>query len=394
MAEQEQQVPVIKYNPQLDGLRFFAVFFVVCYHWLPSISENDTAFFFGGFVNFFFVLSSYLITKILFSAKDKSRVANIPRYQVMLVFLMRRTVRIFPAYYVFLIVVMCLPSIGYDLRENAGSYFAYIANYTIYFKQSWPPVTSHIWTLAVEEQFYLLWPFVILFIPKRYLAKTFFFIILASLLARAVFFEPGRVIPQVILTQYAIDPFAIGGLLAYLYAIPEDARKDINKYLNIALYLAIPTSIAIIISKSYYFSFVLNGLCFSSISLKIIEGAILGYKGFLGKLLVQRVVLFIGKISYSIYLYHLLVPILFWKVFNNLYGRLIGHFPYFFADHKTAIDSTMKFLASEPVRFVLYSGVLMLFALFSWNVIEKPINKFKVAFKSGPEKQNLNSAGS
>ena len=62
-----KQVKPLTYNPQFDGLRFCAVLFVVSYHWIPEISEMQRSFFLGGLVNFFFVLSGYLITRILFS---------------------------------------------------------------------------------------------------------------------------------------------------------------------------------------------------------------------------------------------------------------------------------------------------------------------------------------
>lgn len=377
---------IIKYNPQLDGLRFIAVFGVVCYHWLPFISHLEISFFFGGLVNFFFVLSSYLITKILFSAQNKSSQSGLPGYQVFLFFLFRRTIRIFPAYYVFLVIVMLIPGIGTEVREHAGMYFAYLANYHIFIQQTWPLVTSHIWTLAVEEQFYLIWPLIIIFIPKKYLLKTFLTIISVSVLSRILFYHPGTTIPQIIMTQFCLDPFAIGGLLAYQYNAPENERKKIQNYITRFLYIAVPLAISIIIFKVYMLSFIINGLVFSLVSMKVIEGAINGYRGFVKGFLENRFVVFIGRISYGIYLYHLLVPIIFWKIYDLTYGYLNRHNADFFIDNARLIDSINSFLSFPVVYFFIYTGFSILLALISWHVVEIPFNKLKDNFRFGQKK--------
>ncbi len=290
---------VLSYKPQLDGLRFFAVLFVVAYHWLPSISTISVSYFFGHAINFFFVLSSYLITSGLFSAKEKNSSLGIPKKELMRVFLLRRTIRIFPAYYTFLVVVMLVPKAGTYVRDNAGMFFSYLANYQMFNGNSWPPVTAHIWTLAVEEQFYLLWPLVIFFTPQRHLLKLFISIIIGSIVAKAICYYPAHVVPQNILIQYCLEPFAIGGLLAYKAKMTDGGWRVIKKYVNLFLYAALPFGIAIIVMQSFYFSFVLNGLLFSIVSMKIIEGAIIGYENHFGEFLQNDVVIYVGRISYG-----------------------------------------------------------------------------------------------
>lgn len=376
----------IKYNPQLDGLRFFPVFFVVCFHWLPSIAKYDVSFFFIGFANFFFVLSSYLITKILLSAKVRGLAEGISKFKIILVFVLRRTIRIFPAYYIYLLLLFLIPFTGNDVKNNAGYYFSYLTNYHIFNIQQWPAATAQLWTLAIEEQFYLIWPFIILFVPHRHLLKTFVCCLGASLLLRGISFQPSSKIPQQILTQYCLDPLAIGGILAYKYTIPEQSRLPITKVFNTLVYLSFPLLVLIIFTKNYYFSFLLSGLLYSILSQKIIDGAILGYSGFRGNFLQKKVIRYIGKISYGIYLYHLVIPFVFWKLFDYAYAHLQYHFPGFFSAHQRGIMILIKLMASETGCFILYMISTLLLATFSWYVIEKPINNLKMPLGTAKKK--------
>lgn len=386
----EASASILKYNPQLDGLRFCAVLFVVSYHWLPSIDKIPVSSFFGGVVNFFFVLSSYLITRILFSAKEKSLQLAITKGRVMLVFLMRRTIRIFPAYYLFLLIVLLLPTIGSEVREHAGMYFSYLANYHIFQSQDFPNVTPHIWTLAVEEQFYLLWPIVILFIPHRHLLKTFLFIIISSVALRALAYYQSPGVPQAILTQYCADAFAVGGILAYQYTIASDKEKLlINKWLNIALFTGIPVGIAIIVFKSAYYSFVFNRLLFAVISMKVIDGAVKGYKSYFGRFLENRSVIYLGRISYGIYLYHLLVPVVFWKLYDIGYDWAKTNHPSFFLHHQKAISGAENVLSSEPVCFIIYSILVITVATLSAKYLEAPLSRLKVSYDFSMKKSFL-----
>lgn len=369
---------VIPYNLQLDGLRFFAVLFVVCYHWLPSISEIKLSYFFGGLVNFFFVLSSYLITLILFKARQRSDNMDVSKVNVMVTFLLRRTIRIFPAYYCFLAIVFLLPTIGAAVQESPVMYISYLVNYHIFEEHLWPPVTSHIWTLAVEEQFYLVWPLFIIFIPYRHLLKTLLSLIVGSILLRAIFYYPAEGVPQDILTQFCVDSFAIGGILAYKYTVSLRERKIIDKYFRIILFIAIPAGTLIIFSQSLYLSFVFNKFFFAVVSMAVIDGAITGYKNFFGKFLQNKVVGYLGRISYGIYLYHLLVPIVFWKLYSVAYGFLYNHFPHFFALHQHSIATFENILSSEAACFVIYSICVILLAMLSWYVIEVPFSKLKI----------------
>ncbi|WP_421944541.1 acyltransferase family protein [Pedobacter sp.] len=382
---QQNALRVIPYNPQLDGLRFCAVLFVLCYHWLAKVFTGEASYFFLGFINFFFVLSSYLITKILIISKSKANELGISGFKTILFFLFRRSIRIFPAYYSYLIILLLIPTLGDEINRNSEMYFAYLSNYQIYYEQVWPISTAHLWTLAVEEQYYIIWPLIIIFLPEKYIFKALIGIVILGVLLRIFFYIPPIKIPQDILTQFCIDSFAIGGLLAYKYSKSEYEMHWFSKYFNYLLYPSIIIAIISAFVRSYYFSFVINSFVFSIISYKLIDIAIFGYKGYLGKFLQSKIVLYLGKISYGIYLYHLIIPIIFWQVFNKIYNRLYVLYPTYFIENKNGISLFIKIISSEVSCFIIYSVITIVVATLSWHLVEKQFNKLK--FLVNPKKQ-------
>lgn len=142
----------MKYVPQLDGLRAIAILFVMVFH-LGVFPLGWVG------VPLFFVLSGYLITTILVADRSKSLRDFLAR------FYWRRTVRIFPLYYLYvLIIAVAAILFGYSLN-GYGWFLAYLGNYQIALSQDVPAggLVAHLWSLAVEEQFYLIWPFVVFF---------------------------------------------------------------------------------------------------------------------------------------------------------------------------------------------------------------------------------------
>jgi peptidoglycan/LPS O-acetylase OafA/YrhL len=136
----------------LDGLRAVAVLLVMLLHF---------GYLNGGWigVQVFFVLSGFLITGVLLADRDARLGAYLRR------FYWRRTLRIFPLYYAYLIVLWACYAVGgrpAELPENAASLFTYTYNFTR-LSPEWKtsPFFTHFWSLAVEEQFYLVWPFVV-----------------------------------------------------------------------------------------------------------------------------------------------------------------------------------------------------------------------------------------
>jgi peptidoglycan/LPS O-acetylase OafA/YrhL len=138
------------HKPQLDGLRFLAFFAVFATHAWPERCPWGWA----G-VQFFFGLSGFLITRILIRGESGRIGPDLGRYYV------RRTLRIFPLYYA--LVILIAPSVRGD---DVAWFLTYSYNVRAYLETRWNDVLGHFWTLCVEEQFYLLYPLLLLFTPK------------------------------------------------------------------------------------------------------------------------------------------------------------------------------------------------------------------------------------
>src|SRR5689334_17836464 len=154
--------------PAFDGIRGLAAILVIIHHFFP---------FFGTWVSIswisvdaFFVLSGFLITNILINSR--------PSKHYFRNFYARRVLRVFPLYYFILVIVLfIIPWIcnnlpqGYDyFLKNRIYYFSYLQN-SLFQRDGYPShwMLSHTWSLAIEEQFYILWPIFVYFLPNRWL---------------------------------------------------------------------------------------------------------------------------------------------------------------------------------------------------------------------------------
>ncbi|MHC4263243.1 MAG: acyltransferase family protein, partial [Planctomycetota bacterium] len=145
----------------LDGLRCLAILAVIWHHAGPSFESTWTAKGFLG-VDLFFVLSGFLIVTLLLRERDRTGAISLGNFYA------RRALRIFPAYY------MTIALAGVILYLMGGDRFAaylrdlpYLATYTSNWVHVEVPNLGIMWSLATEEQFYLLWPMVEVFAPRR-----------------------------------------------------------------------------------------------------------------------------------------------------------------------------------------------------------------------------------
>jgi peptidoglycan/LPS O-acetylase OafA/YrhL len=204
------------YVPQLDGLRFFAFFVVFVAHaerdpgpaWLADIMPAG-----GAGVDLFFVLSSFLITTLLLREQNAEGRIDVRA------FWMRRILRIWPLYFFFLWTVSAVerPEWGYFVASTL-----FLGNWFLAFR-GWgnpQPVTAGLWSVAVEEQFYLTWPVILQWTPRRWLPWISGSLIVVAMIARAVITSiPGYSTAAVWCNTLArLDPIAVGALLALLVA--------------------------------------------------------------------------------------------------------------------------------------------------------------------------------
>ena len=235
----ERTGSALAHMPAIDGLRGVAILLVLFHHFSPAVSGTAftkkllTAAHTGWIgVDLFFVLSGFLITSILLRTKSA------PDY--FLNFYARRTLRIFPIYYLTLAVVlvgipamMTLPGFHYVLTTFFGRLvkdlptmidgqswlWLYGSNIKVAVSgERWGAV-NHFWSLAVEEHFYLVWPIVVFFCSRAKLKQVCFTLILAAPILRGILMLCGfdSVVPYV-LTPTRVDSLAIGGLMATLLA--------------------------------------------------------------------------------------------------------------------------------------------------------------------------------
>jgi peptidoglycan/LPS O-acetylase OafA/YrhL len=139
----------LSYMVQLDGLRAFAVFFVMIHHY----SGNRLGFAANFGVKLFFVLSGFLITSILLRKRRAIQQCGRTRRSAVKQFYIRRFLRIFPLYY-FVIAVAVLINLG-PAREALGWMLSYTLNIYMGYHGAYLEYFAHFWTLAVEEQYYL-----------------------------------------------------------------------------------------------------------------------------------------------------------------------------------------------------------------------------------------------
>ncbi len=365
---------VLEYKPQLDGLRFLAVFAIILYHYFPEVHKHVKIIDSSIFLAFFFVLSSYLITNILLKGKEKGLDAGYSKLSIGSVFLMRRTLRIFPAYYFYLLLVFIFPIGGQYLRENFEVFFLYISNFQIYADQEWNELTAHLWTLAVEEQFYLVWPWVILFTPDKYLPKVLLFIIFIGFSSRLLLYtlispEEFQVVTIQVLTPTCLDSFGLGALLAYRHKNGIIHNPQLKKALAVILTIWV-ISIAL---NALMVVLLLGRIIVSLFAMIIIEGAVNGYQNKAGKLLENKVVLYLAKISYGIYLYHIFSAFILWKLCVRIRE---------FAAHTLGINISeiINFIALPGIYFSVSVILTIIMASLSWHFLERPINNLKRFF--------------
>jgi peptidoglycan/LPS O-acetylase OafA/YrhL len=302
------------YYPALDGLRGLAIVLVLCCHNLRFIPYFNLGW--VG-VDLFFVLSGFLITDILLKTKDnKSFLSN---------FYIRRILKIFPLYYgallLFFLIAPFLQNLqiqyNYYHSNQAMSWF-HLQNWLYIFHQKPADsfLLSHFWSLAVEEQFYMLWPLTILAIKNiKWLARIACIILAICIAGRFIswlYFGNGYTNFNF---QYMtrLDGLCIGSLIAiWRFNSYGETGKKLFRLVSILLGIHLA---AFVVAKKVlpslpHFPF------FGYSSIAAIQGIIvylaIEKRNAFSKWLIENPLLkYMGKISYGLYVYHLPILVLF-----------------------------------------------------------------------------------
>jgi peptidoglycan/LPS O-acetylase OafA/YrhL len=364
------------YFEQLNGIRFIAVFLVLLDHWLIPI--NPFSFFGHLGVVIFFVLSGFLITRILFENADSCRSNSSSPFVKIIRFIYRRSLRIFPIYFLLLLIGAI-----FSLSDFSNVWIwlvSYMPNFYIISHRSWMGVWDHLWSLAVEEQYYLIFPYFIFFIPVVRYPRLFSWMLILGLSSRLVFyiFASHEMKESYWMISYvnplsAVDSFGLGGILAYLFHYKKVLFDRLISY-----FYLLPISFIVFIgvlvlstlapfAHDNLWAIVFERFFAGTFSFILIAQALGNSTWFVGKFLTNRIISYLGQISYGLYLYHNVVYNYYHVDGNTIIGYLTKYMP--ILSSEMPIFIFCKFLVSLIIVISLAS--------FSWFVIEKPVNSFK-----------------
>jgi peptidoglycan/LPS O-acetylase OafA/YrhL len=349
------------YIKQLDGIRCFAVLSVVLSHTLyyPAI----TFFKLGNIgVDIFFTLSGFLITGILVTEKEKLRQSSTGSNGMYLKnFYVRRMLRIFPLYY--LTIFICLLFSFSPIKHCFLWLLTYSCNWPIAFTYGDSDFMqySHFWSLAVEEQFYIFFPFIILFVSsKRKILYILSSLITIAVLSRIIFSASLTLRENA--TYYStiscLDVLCFGSLLFFLKDLLLGKLKKTGKFQF--LFLQIMMVLLFLSSNSIFKNTgwgIITGRSFTALvtCLLIFHSSNNSLPFLLNKLLLQKPIVYLGKISYGMYILHPLII--------KTYRQYLEH----------------KVSAAFPEFIALFLAIV-LFAAISWELFEKRILLYKNKF--------------
>jgi len=345
------------------------------YHFghIPRRPENDYIFFFRDIihtgwmgVDLFFVLSGFLITRILLATRDdENRWKN---------FIFRRVLRIFPVYFTYLIALFLLVHWQYDLMVASRSNISYSEDWWMAFLfipnvsvlltgHNIGPGTGHLWSLGIEEQFYLLWPLIVFHTSVATLRRICLLIIPLAFATRIFLVLQGFDSWQIYtFTLSRFDALATGALLATFSAswIREHARP-----FAILCFLLCLISVVLIavagprVDSSpimYTIGLTIVTACFGTFV------ALTAHELFgVSRRLSHPVLIFFGSYSYTLYVVHPLLRAFFVQFLNR-------YFP------------SLGYLESFLVTTVVVGGSSVVFAMLSWRLLEQPILALKAHF--------------
>ncbi|WP_353947781.1 acyltransferase family protein [Sporolactobacillus sp. Y61] len=352
-----------RYMPGLDGLRAIAVFAVIFYHFgFPWAS--------GGLlgVSIFFVLSGYLITDILLNEWEKNGRISLKT------FWLRRARRLLPALFfvlfvLFIWLILFRPDLIAHFRKDAVAAIFYVSNWWyIFYNVSYfdsfsnPSLLTHFWSLAVEEQFYLIWPLFLIIVLKfkkirRHLFVITVFMALFSAVLMAFLYQPGTDPSRI---YYGTDTRAfsilIGSALAMVWSgrkLTDSGRKWPIRFLDLAGVLAFILILILMMTSNEYDRFIYQGGMFLlSLASAAVIAACAHPSTWLGKFLGMKPLRWIGIRSYGMYLWQFPIIMLSMNNFDSGMPR----FARFFVE--TALVIIVSTLSLQLIENPFRSGLV------------------------------------
>jgi peptidoglycan/LPS O-acetylase OafA/YrhL len=304
----------LNYLGHIDSLRGIAIIFVFFFH-------LDVPFFKGGFigVDLFFVISGFLITRIIVNELENTNKFNFKKFYI------RRIKRLIPVLFLTFLIAFIFgfflfsPSHFMKLVDSILMSSVSLSNIYFYKNISYFEDYSklvpllHTWSLSTEEQFYLFYPlFLILvkkFLSKKNLFKAILFLLTLSFLLTFIYRENSLF--HFYMLPFRVYEFMIGGLIVFL-KVNYNPKKHFSFFLNILAFALLIAFVIFININNYYLS-----------TLNIMPCLAIGYIVFnpsekLNFIFKNKALIYIGKISYSLYLIHWIVIAFFRYIINSL----------------------------------------------------------------------------
>lgn len=348
-----------RHIPQLDVLRGIAVLAVMAYHCSGNVPSLHLAYIFHyGWtgVDLFFVLSGFLITGILLGTKDH------PRY--LQNFYARRILRIWPLYFCllafgFLAVPLIHPHLNPTVAEQCHpwqSYLLFLQNLVVPESGKFGPLQIT-WSLCVEEQFYLVWPFVILLCSRGAIKWIAVGAVFVSLLLRLAVAHHWLAIDAYRNTLCRIDGLALGSLAAIW--LPELTVRSVRRFslsMGAVAMIGMAATVPFGVARWSFLTFVSLLFC-ATMCLAIVSA----------RFPQARALAFTGRISYGLYLLHA-------PAFDMVRDHRV----------RSLIARTGNAMANDVIVLACSFGLAFAFAYASWKLMESPVLSLKRYFETQP----------
>jgi len=326
------------YQRSIDGLRGIAILLVIMFH-------CDVAYFGWTGVILFFVLSGYLITKVLWTEKEKSTLLKIKFRN----FWMRRILRIFPLYYLYFLILLVFLWVKWAPQVTSLEMpwlFTYTYNFyliNVYDVKEPSFLAGHLWSLSIEEQFYLVYPFLIFLLKRKQLKVAVVALIILSILFRISYSsDPGNGSAYLDYHPFSyLDSFLCGAAI-FIFRLDKLRPTVVYVVFILCTLLTLTGGVFIYLDVNRNQDFKFTGylsslgieahytsnfyrawgliqlnLVFSGLLLLILLPAKGRFPRWFTRILEIKPLVSIGKVSYGMYVFHAIIILLLADLFNS-----------------------------------------------------------------------------
>lgn len=336
------------YVKEFDGWRGVGILFVVLAHYFTTYFSGSWV-----FMEMFFVMSGFLITGILLDSKHKKHYYK--------GFILRRVFRVFPLYYLCLLILFfAVPASWADLsyyKSHQVWFWTYLENW-LYSVDGWPQVKAlhHFWSLAIEEQFYIIWPLVVwLFSPKG-LVRFCIFLFLFSIAFRNAGMHLGFVMPfPYVATFGRMEGIVLGAIIAVLARTQKQILEKYTYPLTILsgilglLCFCVAGGMSFDLPVHYTVNYTLVDIFFAGmIVMTLCSQELIRFK----KILNMQLFKMLGVMSYCIYIFHYPIKVIIQDRFQPYFEGQTGS-----ENMAKLICVAIAFVITVPVVYVLHKKV-------------------------------------